>query len=239
MAKKPRKTVSRALATKTQPLQQQQPLIPIAGTQIVPEARYRERSRRPFGPGPWQDEFEKTAWTDPASGYPCIILRQRSGELGGYVGVGPDHPLFGYSADALPAVIGENLHRPVTYANVCQSAADERVSICHVTPVIPAHMPSHGLHRGDRVDHQDKAWWFGCEFDGPTDIVPLRPRRGSDLAAERGATYKDEAFVYHQVVALARQLKAFGDAAKGRRPKSDFWKAGPASLPAPKREEGQ
>lgn len=228
MAKKPTKATSRALATK----QPQQPPAPIAGTSIIPDARYREPSRHPIRSGPWQGEFEKTAWTDPATGYPCIILRQPRGELAGFVGVEPAHPLAGYKVDALPPSVGEGLHRPLNYAEPCQSSQNERVSVCHV--VHAPSRPSRSLHRGNAHEapddaQADRAWWFGMTMNGPTDLIPTLP--GGRLAAERGQTYRDEAFVYRQVVELARQLKAVEEAAKsGSSPRS--LSGPPLALPA-------
>ena len=54
-------------------------------------------------PGPWRGEADKIAWTDPTTGMACIIRRSAHGHLCGYVAVEPEHPLYGFDADALPA----------------------------------------------------------------------------------------------------------------------------------------
>lgn len=206
-----------------------QELVPIVGTGIVPDARYDERSLRAYGQGPWKDESTKIAWTDPATGYPCIILRQRTGELGGYVGVDPGHALAGWMADALPGSINEGLHQNVSYSAACQEKVPERLSICHVPPRPIA--PSQAQHREKAQasaghDHSaDLAWWFGMVMNGPQDYVPRLATSG--VGSGRGPIYRDEAFVCAQVTALAGKLKAIDDLAKG----------GSASAASPPRAE--
>ncbi|OYX60598.1 MAG: hypothetical protein B7Y89_15880 [Novosphingobium sp. 32-60-15] len=250
MAKKPTDPLARMIAAQTKrnreaaalesrkALAARQELVPIAGTTIVPDARYSERTRRPYGEGPWKAESEKVAWTDPATGYPCIILRQPGGELAGYVGVEPHHALAGWAADALPGSINDGLHRPVNYGAACQEAIPERISICHV-PRARHNTPSQALHQGREPgrsgqEHgEDLAWWFGMTMDGPQDYIPRRDTSG--LSRDRGQVYRDEHFVCAQVTVLAGKLKALDDAAKstsGSTPGADT-----GALPAPKRED--
>lgn len=249
MAKKPTDPQARMIADQTKRRKQaaalesrralaaRQELVPIAGTSVVPEARYSERTRHPYGEGPWKAESEKVAWTDPATGYPCIILRQPGGELAGYVGVESGHALAGWTADALPSSINDGLHRPVSYGAACQEAIPERVSICHVRRAQPD-APSQAVHQGREPkrpgqDHsEDLAWWFGMTMDGPQDYLPRRDTSG--LSRERGQVYRNEDFVYQEVTVLAGKLKALDDAAKSTSGSTPGADTGP--LPAPKRE---
>lgn len=249
MAKKPTDPLARTIAAQTKrrreaaalesrkALAASQELVPIAGTKIVPEARYSERTRRPYGEGPWKAESEKVAWTDPATGYPCIILRQPGGELAGYVGVEPYHALAGWAADALPGSINDGLHRPVSYGAACQEAIPERISICHV-PRARHNTPSQALHQGREPgrsgqDHgEDLAWWFGMTMDGPQDYIPRRDTSG--LSRERGQVYRDEHFVFQEVTALAAKIKAIDDVAHTSADNTSDADTG--ALPAPKRE---
>lgn len=48
-----------------------------------------------WGEGPWQEEADKYSWTDEATGYSCLIVRNSFGALCGYVGISGGHPLFG------------------------------------------------------------------------------------------------------------------------------------------------
>lgn len=245
MARKPSTPETRALAARKKRRQEEadlerrkalaarQPLLPIAGTCIAPEARFRDVTRSLSGDGPWKGESEKVAWTDPETGYPCIILRQRTGELGGYVGVDADHALAGWSADALPGSINDGLHQPVTYSAVCQDEQPERISICHATVEEPAPSRAMHEHKGPRQT-EDLAWWFGTIMNGPEDYVP-RHRSGSILY-ERGQLYRGEHFVYCEVTELARKLKAIDDAA--RADNGNTTSLEPGGLPAPKPEGG-
>ena len=45
--------------------------------------------------GSWTDEPDKLQWIDEGTGLDCLIVRNGSGALCGYVGVGPGHPLHG------------------------------------------------------------------------------------------------------------------------------------------------
>lgn len=67
----------------------------------------------------------------------------------------------------------------------------------------------------EATDHRprhDDAWWFGFDCNALYDKVPGRlGDRARFLAAETGSTFKDEAYVYDQVVHLAAQLRAIAD----------------------------
>lgn len=45
--------------------------------------------------GEWDDEPDRLEWRDAATGLPCLVVRNHSGALCGYVGVGPTHPWSG------------------------------------------------------------------------------------------------------------------------------------------------
>jgi hypothetical protein len=105
---------------------------PIAGTAIVPTQLFHVPSRQPRQEGPWQDEPDKLAWIDKATGMPCIMLRARNGALSGYVAVSTEHPLFGYDYRAVPADLGIQLHGGLNYSAPCDEEADERVSVCGI-----------------------------------------------------------------------------------------------------------
>lgn len=235
MARKPRKSATTKALIPVQLL----PVSPIPGTAVVPEAVFTNK-RHPSGPGPWADEPDKIAWTDPATGYGCLINREPEGHFGGYVGVEPGHPLHGYRDDALPPSIGAGLHNPVTYAEACDPTQGEAVSICHVSP--ERDLRSRRLVRVPHT-HDDRAWWFGMLANGPRDFSPKGVRRR--LAAERGEIYRDARFVYAQVVRLAAQLKAVEgmvldhNLPKRTLPVPSGSLTPPQAHPAPEREDEQ
>ncbi len=47
-----------------------------------------------WGEGPWQTEPDELSWVDGATGFQCLIARNSSGALCGYVGVTASHSLF-------------------------------------------------------------------------------------------------------------------------------------------------
>ena len=184
---------------------------PIASTMIEASQIFHVPQRHPNGEGPWQNEADKIAWTDSATGLPCTILRSEDGTLGGYVGIREDHPLFGFTVDALPGALGISPHGGLDYAATCQRGPEE-TSICHPSPATNrTRRPSRDDARasGEQVGGHEPLWWFGFQCNKNHDHVPgrypgLMPGKGH----ENGKTYRDEAYVYGQTTQLARQLHA-------------------------------
>lgn len=165
-------------------------------------------------------EADKIAWRDPSTGYECIIMRNPSGGyLGGYVAVPAGHPLYGFDHDAIPSAFDIEVHGGLTYSAVCDEGPspsrrllNEARSICHVPPRPLRYAPIE--HATDYRAAHDRAWWFGFECNHVYDVVPgERNDRGRFLGHETGATYRDEEYVYGQVVDLAAQLRAIADGA--------------------------
>lgn len=154
-----------------------------------------DRSRWPKGP--WDGEPDKVQWIDEATGLDCLIVRNGSGNLCGYVGVPEGHPFFlvGYS-DCPPPVKCDvealwcehspghvtNVHGGLTYSNLCAG------HICHV--------PEAG--RPDRV------WWLGFDTAHSGDVTPGYPESLRALFAN--GTYKDVPYVKAECARLAEQL---------------------------------
>lgn len=231
MARKPRKSTVRLTPNPSEALASRSklPLAPIAGTDIMPAEVYRNEYH-PSTRGPWASEPDKIAWTDQATGYPCIVVREYTGEFGSYVSVPADHPLSGFTADALPSAIGEGLHCPVTYSRGCDHTAPERRSVCHVYHK-GRYIPR--AHR-DLPRHDEHAWWLGMVLDGPRDLCPNSGHTPA-LAAERGRTYRDVTFAVNQATLLARRLHAYAQGKLGQEqsPAIEVTRA----LPAPRRED--
>lgn len=159
----------------------------------------------PGGRGPWQDEPDKLAWRDAATGLDCIILRQASGALGGYVGIDPGHPLHGFHHDAVPPSLGISPHRGLDYSALCSSNDPEEMQVCHVVARLVGGR-THMLEPGQIGDvHHDK-WWFGFSCDKPGDLVPDGPV--PDRHREEGEVYRAMDYLYHETVGLAHSLAA-------------------------------
>lgn len=230
MARKPRKSTVKLFPNPSEAIapRSKLPLAPIAGTDIMPAEVYRNEYH-PSTRGPWENEPDKVAWTDEATGYPCIVVREYTGEFGSYVSVPGDHPLSGFTTDALPSAISEGLHRPVTYSRGCDRTTPERRSICHVdhkgrlTPRAHRELPQH-----------DDAWWLGVTLDGPRDFCP-NSNYTPPLAAERGRTYRDVSFAANQATLLARRLHEYAQGKLGH--ERGIAIEVTRVLPAPKRED--
>jgi hypothetical protein len=153
-----------------------------------------EADRSRYQPGPWDNEPDKAQWTDPATGYPCLIVRHHNlGNLCGYVGVPNGHPYYGQHYDNVPDV---SVHGGLTFANKCQQTAP----VCHI------------VEEGE----DDDVWWFGFDCAHCWDLCP--GTRG--LLAEAGFppnerdVYRDWNYVHNEVTELARQLKDRADGPK-------------------------
>lgn len=176
----------------------QPPPMRIGGTVIAPAAVFHVPSRRPFGNGPWHDEYEKVSWVDEATGLNCIILRQRDGTLSGYVGISSKHPLFGYAHEAVPDAFGLHVHGGLTYSSLCEAIAPEPISVCHV-PTRPAKPQLILAPRSI----EEEVWWFGFDTNHDTDMVPNSSKRP---LRESGEIYRDQLFVYRECVGVTAGL---------------------------------
>lgn len=188
------------------------------GREIVVDAAYYVGGGGPDGRG-GLGNADKLAWRDGATGYECIIMRDpRDGFLRGFVGVEPGHPLYGFDHRAIPPDLDVEVHGGITYSAVCEGGPSpqprlfqEARRICHVSiPEIRAPVVDATTHRPGH----DAAWWFGFDCNQLYDRVPGRiGDRARFLAPETARTFRDEGYVFDQVVHLAAQLRALADGA--------------------------
>jgi len=141
--------------------------------------------------GPWNDEPDKVYWVDDATGLDCLIVRNRSGALCGYVGLPPGHPMYGADYDSVRTEDGQypDCNGGLTFAGKCHPGPTEAEGICHV--------PLPG--------RPDDVWWLG--FDCAHLLYDVCPTYDDDLV-NPGATYKTVPWVERQVSSLAVQLAA-------------------------------
>ena len=211
---------------------------PVAGTSITALQMYHNPERRPDGDGPWNDEADKVAWVDAETGLGCIMLRQRNGTMSGYVGVGTDHPLYGFEPDAVPNDVSRSVHGGITYAKPCEvnrferrahgKPRQERYTVCHTTGVRT--VQDYRMVQTTQDEFHEDLWWIGFDTDHPGDLVP-NARQGRN---RKGDVYRDQSFVYGHCVELARGLKRLsGNRASGDRHGTD-----PLRLPMPGSPDG-
>lgn len=141
--------------------------------------------KQQWPPGPWDDEPDRVPWTDPATGYPCIIRRNPVGAWCGYVGVPPGHPYHGKGYNEIDYE-EIDIHGGLTYAAGCDD--DPANGICHIPP----------------PGQPDDVWWFGFDCAHAGDITPgtLRYYR-SPIADD---VYRDLDYVAAETTRLAAQL---------------------------------
>lgn len=188
----------------------------------------RSDAVHPKAPGPWSAEADKIAWFDRSTGYGCIIRRAaQGGHLCGYIGIGPDHPAFGFAVSALRG-LGLKVHGGLNYAAECERHEEERhtrtpvyqpgMAICHER-ISHYNVRQHTTKAGRTVaqarPEHDDLWWIGFECNQPTDVLPTAGKAGSRIgnrstSAEGTAEreYRNEAYVLDQWLWLAEQLKA-------------------------------
>lgn len=174
-------------------------------TRITHRQEWTHDDRRDYPPGPWDDEPDKVQWVDAFTDLDCLIVRNPSGALCGYVGVPPGHPWHGQGYDEVHDSADVSVHGGLTFAAGCQENAPEGHGVCHV--------PLPG--------RPDDVWWLGFDCShGGIDVIPLmlkyEAERSNWLPA--GETwpppgwpreqYRDVAYVTAQCEALAVQAAA-------------------------------
>lgn len=151
---------------------------------------YRTADKSSWGAGPWDGEPDKRQWPDPATGYPCLAVRNHMGAWCGYVGVSEAHPLFGK-----PYMhIHLHCHGGLTFSDACRPGETEQTGVCH--------LPAPG--------ESDHVWWLGFDAGHCFDLVPGINATLSRLGIEFGheGIYRDLAYITGSITDLAAQLKA-------------------------------
>lgn len=219
-------------------LQNDKPLAyPVAHTTITALQIYHNPERKPDEQGPWSNEADKVAWIDEATGLGCIMLRQEDGTLSGYVGVGPEHPLYGFETDAVPLSVSCDVHGGITYSKECEvnrtelrakgKPRQERYTVCHVTRTRWVQDYGYVQTTKDEFEHED-LWWLGFDTNHTGDLRP----NDRYYSPRKGDVYRDQAFVYENCVALARRLKEVAE-----RKSADHEAAIDEALPIPKTKD--
>jgi hypothetical protein len=144
------------------------------------------------------------------------MLRQKDGTISGYVGVGVEHPMFGFEADAVPIDICRIVHGGITYGKACEvnrfdrvawgEPRKERYTVCHVTRV--RLVQEYKTVQTTKDEFHEDLWWFGFDTNHPGDLKPRDPN-----GRRKGDVYRDQSFVYENCLALVRKLKSVCDAA--------------------------
>lgn len=161
---------------------------------------YRTATKEDWGPGPWQDEPDKAQWVDEATGLDCLIVRNQSGALCGYVGVPNTHPWHGIGYGQCLTGCDETycshtpgsyveVHGGLTFADACDDrpGRPESVGICH----LPLPGRPHDV------------WWFGFDCNHAWDLAPAYARYREAVWDE---VYRTQEYVQSECATLAQQL---------------------------------
>lgn len=157
-----------------------------------------------WGKGDWEFEPDKEQFTDDATGFPCLIVRNNGGALCGYVGVPQSHPFFGreYSDCYMNPEHNSDspyeekdyisVHGGLTFSGLCRPGNDdESKGICHIV--------------GEGED--DKVWWLGFDCAHWNDYSPEYGARHGGGFKIGHEIYRNIEYVKEQCADLAKQLK--------------------------------
>lgn len=191
----------------------------------VPKARW--------GDGPWQREPDRVDFVH--AGLHCVILRNLhvTGSLNGYVGVPPSHPWWGKEEDeclATPRCEPSSEHDATWTGPFARLLAGHVAWYCDHT--IQSMIDVHGginwaspTIGSTKRAHRD-LWWFAFDTGHSGDLSPMMEATlrelwlAQDTSGRQWAqhqrvmgeyqTYKDLAYVRHEVESLAAQLAMAG-----------------------------
>jgi len=156
-------------------------------TQLISSKRHLiDKSKWPDGP--WKDEPDLAEWNDKETGYRCVICRQPSGYLCGYVGVDKGHQLWKQTYNDMNFFC----HGGVTYSGLIENIMEE-------------------------IDANKGLWFIGFDCGHFYDVRPLVNFKISpDLlellsGSETKIKYREWGYVEEEVRGLAKQIKKYHD----------------------------
>ena len=172
-------------------------------TDDYPREPVARQTRNPWPTGPWDNEPDHVAWTEPETGYACCAIRQPVfGNWLGYVRVPPESLLAGLHFNDRITVppgwsdklmrIGDDVGIIDTFVEVFnpKNENDDRLPLSLLVAV-----------HGGLTYSQDN--WFGFDCGHAGDLSP-----GLPITFHRAfcCTYRSLEFVRHEVNQLAWQL---------------------------------
>ena len=183
---------------------------------------------------PWETEPDSLDFE--AEGLPCAIRRiNRFGTWCGYVGVGPEHPLFGLPMNhplRLPDswFDGRSMREGYGSMDLVMHALSGAKSMGEACPIRLAFEVHGGVsYADDELDGREPGrWWFGFDCAHAGDYLPNAPdiegtmkmviesmpepvrQTMRDIMAKQGRTtvYRDQQYVVGECQSLAAQLVA-------------------------------
>jgi hypothetical protein len=183
---------------------------------------------------PW--ETEPNSLDFEAEGLPCAMRRNHRGIWCGYVGVGPEHPLYGLPTNhplKLPTdwFKGRGFDQgtgPVDMFIHMLSGAKSIDDACPINLAFHAHGGITFADYGETLP--DGYWWFGFDCGHAGDYLPKMPPGMSEMMNDmiesmpaharatmreimdrqnRDTVYRDQQYVVGECQSLAVQLNAY------------------------------
>lgn len=144
-----------------------------------------------------EGEPDKRQWLHSETEVPCLVVRNNSGSLCGYIGVRSGHPWFEKDYDALRLNDGDypSAHGGLTYA--ASGWADKETE-------------GRGIYAEVDGEKPESVWWIGFDCAHLGDVSPRH--EGEKHYSDISCTYKRFRFVELEVEELARQSKRPKDA---------------------------
>jgi hypothetical protein len=180
---------------------------------------------------PWETEPDRLDFE--ADGLPCAMRRNDYGVWCGYVGVGPEHPLFGLPTNhplKLPSswFEGREVDQGVGAIDLfIQMIGGPAMSIAEACPIgIAMHIHGGLTYADEHPDAPDDHWWFGFDCGHAGDLMPRMPNVIEimrevietmpekvrdvmrDIMAKQDSVYRDQQYVVGECQSLAAQLNA-------------------------------
>lgn len=183
-----------------------------SGMQTIEE---RDVDKSGWPPGPWMNEPDRKQWMDEETKLPCLIVRNGgAGNLCGYVGVPPSHPLYGKCYSDRVKVVDLNAIQNTSEAKpyvawFCEALREpdgtvgvDSILDCHGGITYAAKCIGRICHKVDPGEPDD-VWWLGFDCAHCDDLSP-----GADPMF-RGGMYRDVDYVAGECRKLAKQLAEF------------------------------
>lgn len=174
-------------------------------TDAYPRQPTPRQPERPWAAGPWDDEPDHDAWTEPETGYRCCAMRNpRFGSWCGYARVPPDSLLAGMHFNdrvTIPPgwgekqmMIGDDFGPFDLFIEAMTRNKDD--------PRLPLGMLL-AAHGGITYSQDG---WFGFDCGHAGDLSPFMAGR-FDFSVMMGEIYRSLEFVRHEANQLAWQLR--------------------------------
>lgn len=157
---------------------------------------------------PWLSEPNREQF--PHNNYACVILRGPVGALCGYVGVLPEHPLYGKGYDHRIFVLPSWGKQPIGKRGVIPLILNAGNKDGTVS--IDCYFNVHGgiTYAANRAPDEDSSvrWWFGFDCSHCDDLCPGLEKFMPPFPGET-RVYRDIEYVRQECRSLADQLHAF------------------------------